>query len=34
VISDVAAGQQVTGNLAVEHRKHLRHLAAIDRTRA
>ena len=33
VISDVAAGQKVTGNVAVEHRKHLRHIAAIDGTR-
>ncbi len=30
VISDVAPGQQVTGNVAVEHRKHLRHIAAIS----
>jgi UDP-3-O-[3-hydroxymyristoyl] glucosamine N-acyltransferase len=32
VIHDVAAGQHVTGNVAVEHRRHLRHIAAIDGT--
>ncbi|HEY3383545.1 MAG TPA: DapH/DapD/GlmU-related protein [Vicinamibacterales bacterium] len=34
VIHDVAPGQQVTGNVAVEHRKFLRHIAAVNGRRA
>ncbi len=34
VIADVPEGQQVTGNVAVEHRKHLRGIARMERGRS